>query len=164
MNKKIPLASTTFGVGNEHLALSAAEGNGILIAGNYSQESTLPANKAFLAAWQKKFGDSKIVHEIAVSQYQGIKLWAEAVRKAGSLDREAVLKVIESGVSIEGPAGTVTIEPKTHHAALDINVMEVRNQKLAILETAKQRPPSDTARYCDLQKNPNENKQFEVKT
>ena len=35
MNKKIPLCSTTFGVGNEHLALSAAEGDGILIAGNY---------------------------------------------------------------------------------------------------------------------------------
>jgi len=162
MNKKIPLASTTFGVGNEHLALSAAEGDGILIAGNYSQESTLPANKQFLAAWQKKFGDTKIVHEIAVSQYQGIKLWAECVRKAGSVEREAVLKAIESGPSIEGPAGKVAIDARTHHASLDINVMEVRNQKLTILETVKQRAPSDTARYCDLQKNPNENKQYEV--
>jgi branched-chain amino acid transport system substrate-binding protein len=162
MNKKIPLASTTFGVGNEHLALSAAEGDGILIAGNYSQESTLPANKQFLAAWQKRFGDTKIVHEIAVSQYQGIKLWAECVRKAGSIDREAVLKAIESGASIEGPAGKVAIDAKTHHASLDINVMEVKNQKLAILETVKQRAPSDTARYCDLQKNPDENKQYEV--
>ena len=33
----------------------------------------------------------------------------------------------------------MTIEPKTHHAALDINVMEVKNQKLTILETVKQR-------------------------
>ena len=162
MNKKIPLASTTFGVGNEHLALSPAEGDGILIAGNYSQESPLLANKQFLAAWQKRFGDTKIVHEIAVSQYQGIKLWAECVRKAGSLEREAVLKAIESGPSIQGPAGTVTIDAKTHHASLDINVMEVRNQKLAILETVTQRAPSDTARYCDLQKNPSENKQYEV--
>ncbi len=89
MNKKIPLSSTTFGVGNEHLALSAAEGDGILIAGNYSQEIDTPANKEFLARWEKRFGDTKIVHEIAVSQYQGIKLWAEAVKKAGSLDREA---------------------------------------------------------------------------
>ncbi len=162
MNKKIPLASTTFGVGNEHLALSPAEGDGILIAGNYSQESPLPANKQFLAAWQKRFGDTKIVHEIAVSQYQGIKLWAECVRKAGSAEREAVLKAIESGASIQGPAGTVTIDAKTHHASLDINVMEVKNQKLTILATVKQQPPSDTARYCDLQKNPNENKQYEV--
>jgi urea transport system substrate-binding protein len=163
MNKKIPLASTTFGVGNEHLALSPAEGDGILIAGNYSQESPLPANKQFLARWAKRFGDTKIVHEIAVSQYQGILLWAECVRKAGSMDRAAMLKTIESGPSIVGPAGTVTIEPKTHHASLDIHVMEVKNQKLAILETVKQRPPSDTAQYCDLLKNPNENKQYEVK-
>ncbi len=89
MNKKIPLASTTFGVGNEHLALSPAEGDGIIIAGNYSQEANTPANKEFLARWQKRFGDTKIVHEIAVSQYQGIYVWAECVKKAGSLDRNA---------------------------------------------------------------------------
>ena len=34
---------------------------------------------------------------------------------------------------------------------------------LTIIDTAKQRPPSDTARYCNLQKNPNDNKQYEVK-
>ncbi len=163
MNKKIPLASTTFGVGNEHLALSPAEGDGILIAGNYSQESPAPANKEFLGRWQQKFGDTKIVHEIAVSQYHGIKLWAECVRKAGSVDRAALLKAIESGPSIVGPAGTVTIEPKTHHASLDIHVMEVKGQKLTILETVKQRAPSDTAQYCDLLKHPDENKQYEVK-
>lgn len=163
MNKKIPLAATVFGVGNEQMALSAAEGDGILIAGNYSQESNTPANKDFLARWQKRFGDPKVVHEIAVSQYQGIMLWAEAVRKAKSVKQEAVIKALESGVKIEGPAGTVALDAATHHAALDINVMEVKNQKLTILQTAKQRPPSDTAQYCNLQKNPKENKQFEVK-
>jgi len=163
MNKKIPLASTTFGVGNEHLALSPAEGNGILIAGNYSQEAQTPANKEFLARWNKRFGDTKIVHEIAVSQYQGIYVWAECVKKAGKLDRKAMLAAIESGVSIEGPAGTVTIEPKTHHAALDIHLMEVKDQKLTIINTVKQRPPTDTLQYCDLQKNPDDNTQYEVK-
>jgi hypothetical protein len=41
--------------------------------------------------------------------------------------------------------------------------MEVRGQKLTIKDTYKQRPPSDTAQYCDLIKNPKENRQFEVK-
>ena len=162
MNKKIPLTSTTFGVGNEHLALSPGEGDGIIIAGNYSQEANTPANKEFLARWKKRFGDTKIVHEIAVSQYQGIYMWAACVKKAGTLDRKALLAVIESSPSIQGPAGTVTIEPKTHHAALDIHLMEVKNQKLTILSTVKQRAPSDTLQYCDLQKNPDENKQYEV--
>jgi urea transport system substrate-binding protein len=163
MNKRIPLTSTTFGVGNEHLALSAAEGDGILIAGNYSPELDTPANKKFLAAWAKKYGDAKVVHELAVSQYQGIMLWAEAVRKAGTLDREALIKTLETGLKIEGPAGTVAVDPKTHHCALDIHLMVVKDQKLTIMDTAPQRPPADTAQYCDLQKNPDDNKQYEVK-
>jgi urea transport system substrate-binding protein len=162
MNKKIPLTSTTFGVGNEHLALSAAEGDGILIAGNYSPELDTPANKKFLAAWAKRYGDAKVVHELAVSQYQGILLWAEAVKKAGSVEHDAVVKALETGLKIEGPAGPVTVEPKTHHCALDIHLMLVKDQKLTIIDTATQRPPSDTARYCDLQKNPDDNKQYEV--
>jgi branched-chain amino acid transport system substrate-binding protein len=103
------------------------------------------------------------VHEIAVSQYQGIMLWAACVKKAGSLDREKMLAAIESGVSIQGPGGTVTLDPKTHHAILDINVMEVKNQKLTIKQQFKARPPSDTLQFCDLQKNPKDNKQYEVK-
>ena len=163
MNKRIPLASTTFGVGNEHLALSPAEGDGILIAGNYSQEAQSPASRTFLEKWSKRFGDTKIVHEIAVSQYQGIMLWAEAVKKAKTLKRDDLMKALESGISIEGPTGRVAMDPKTHHASLDIHLMEVKGQKLTILETSRQRPPSDTAQSCDLIKNPNDNKQYEVK-
>ena len=38
MKDKIALASTTLGVGNEHKVLTAEEGNGIMVAYNYSQE------------------------------------------------------------------------------------------------------------------------------
>ena len=83
------------------------------------------------------------MHEIAVSQYQGIMLWAEAVKKAGSLDRDKMLKAHRvRHLASTGRPALVTIEPKTHHAALDINVMEVKDQKLTILQTVKQRPPT----------------------
>ena len=85
------------------------------------------------------------------------------MKKAGSLDRAKMLAAIESGVSIQGPAGTVTLDPKTHHAILDINVMEVKGQKLTIKQQFKARPPADTAQSCDLAKNPDDNKQYEVK-
>jgi urea transport system substrate-binding protein len=163
MNKRIPLTSTTFGVGNEHLALSPEEGDGIVIAGNYSPEVDTDANKSFRDAWAKRYGTDKGIHELAVSQYQGIKLWAEGVRAAKSAERDAVVKALETGLQIEGPAGTVKVDPPTHHCALDIHLMVVKDQKLTILDTAKQRPPSDTARYCNLEKNPDDNKQYEVK-
>ena len=126
-------------------------------------EADTPANKQFLAKWAKRFGDTKAIHEIAVSQYQGIKLWAEAVKKAGSLDRAKMLAALESGPSIQGPGGTVTLDAKTHHATLDIKVMEVKNQKLTIKQQFKARKPIDTAQSCDLSKNPNDNTQYEVK-
>ena len=162
MNKKIPMISTTFGAGNEQTALSAAEGDGILAASNYSQEDPSPGNKDFLARWQKKFGDVKPIHEIAVSQYAGIMLWAELVKKAGSLDRAAIDKVLKAGVAVTGPAGTMTMDPKTNHASLDVHLIEVKGQKLTIKQTSKARPPSDTAAVCDLIKNPTTNKQFEI--
>lgn len=162
MNKKIPLASTTFGAGNEQRALSAEEGDGIMVAHNYSQQIQSPQNEAFLKTWAEKNGDINQINELAVAQYQGILLWAEAVKAAGSVDRDKMIEALESGISIDGPTGKVTLDPATHHAALDIQLMEVKNQKLNIISTAKQRPPSDTARYCDLLKNPDTNKHFEV--
>ncbi len=40
--------------------------------------------------------------------------------------------------------------------------MEVKGQKLTIKQSFKARPPSDTAASCNLEKNPNDNKQYEV--
>jgi branched-chain amino acid transport system substrate-binding protein len=84
------------------------------------------------------------------------------VKKAGSLDRDKLIKVLESGISVDGTGRPRQDGRATHHAALDIKVMEVKGQKLTIKQAFKQRPPSDTAASCNLAKNPNENKQFEV--
>ncbi|OUR79640.1 urea ABC transporter [Alphaproteobacteria bacterium 46_93_T64] len=163
MNKKIPMASTTLGVGNEHKVLTADEGDGILVAYNYSPELKSPANTKFLQGWTKKFGDTSLIHEIAVSNYQGVHLWAEAVRRAGSTDRTKVTEALETGLSIKGPGGLVTIDPQTHHAILDVHVMEIKNQKMNVLESALQRPPLDTQSACDLKANPDDNTQYEIK-
>ncbi|MDE0699015.1 MAG: transporter substrate-binding protein, partial [Boseongicola sp.] len=162
MKDRIPLASTTMGVGNEHKVLTPEEGNGIMVAYNYSQELDTPANNAFKERWSAAYGDSSLIHEIAVSNYQGVMTWAEAVRQAGSLDREAVIATLESGLSIDGPAGTVTVDPKTHHAVLDVHIMEIEDQGMRVIETLPQRQPIDTQAVCDLQANPDDNTQYEI--
>ncbi|MDE4131593.1 transporter substrate-binding protein [Phaeobacter sp. QD34_3] len=162
MKDKIPLASTTLGVGNEHKVLTPEEGNGIMVAYNYSQELDTPANTAFKERWAAAYGDSNLIHEIAVSNYQGVLTWAEAVRQAGSLDRDALIAALESGLSIEGPAGKVTVDPKTHHAVLDVHIMEFVNQGMKVIETLPQRQPVDTQAVCDLAANPGDNTQYEI--
>ncbi len=164
MKSRIPMASTTMGVGNEHQALTAAEGDGMLVAYNYSPELATPANKAFLEAWSKKFsGNTKAINELAVLHYQGVKLWAEGVKRAGNLKRTDVAKAMASGVKIDGPSGVVKIDGATHHVTLDVHVMEVRDQKLIVKQSFAQRPPRDTQAVCDLRKTPSASIQHEIK-
>lgn len=163
MKAKIPMASTTLGAGNEQVVLTAAEGDGILLAYNYSKELDTPANKAFLAKWEKKFGDIKPIHELAVATYQGVLLWAAGVKKAGSIDRMKVIEALETGISIDGPAGKVTVDPKTHHCTLDVHVIEVKNQKMSVVKSLSQVAPKDTQSVCDLKANPNDVTQYEIK-
>lgn len=162
MKDRIPLASTTMGVGNEHKVLTPEEGDGIMVAYNYSQELDTPANAAFKEKWAAAYGDTNSIHEIAVSNYQGVLTWAAAVRQAGSLDRDAVIAAMETGLSIDGPAGKVTVDPKTHHAVLDVHIMEIENQGMKVIETLPQRQPIDTQAVCDLSANPDDNTQYEI--
>jgi branched-chain amino acid transport system substrate-binding protein len=73
-----------------------------------------------------------------------------------------VIEALESGVSFAGPPGLTTLDPKTHHTTVDVFVAEVKNKGFQVLETFPQSPPSDTQSVCDLQKEPNANRQVVV--
>jgi urea transport system substrate-binding protein len=164
LNKKIPLASTTFGGGNEHIVLNAEEGNGFLTAYNYSEELDTLANRAFKERFRKRFGSSyPSITDAAVTTYQGFFLWAEGVKRAHSLDTGKVTAALESGISINGPSGKVTIDPVTHHCVLNVSICEVKDKHLNVLETFTQQKPSDTSAVCDLKKNPKDNQQYVIK-
>jgi len=164
MRSKIPMASTTFGVGNEHIVLSPEECNGMLVCYNYFQEVDNPTNKSFVERFHKRFGANyPYITELAMGTYQGFWLWAEAVKKAKSIDRLKVIKELETGISINAPSGKVTIDPPTHHCILDVHIAEVDNKKMKVLENFSQQPPADTRAVCDLIKNPNDNQQYVIK-
>lgn len=162
MKSRIPIATTTLGAGNEQRILTPAEGNGIMVAYNYSQSLDIPFNRIFKENWRDAYGDDNDINELAVSNYQGVRMWAEAVRRAGTVDRDAVIAELETGLSISGPAGLVTVDPPTHHAILNVNLMVVDNQSLRVVESFPQRHPIDTQAVCDLRANPNDNKQYEI--
>ncbi|HEX7863327.1 MAG TPA: ABC transporter substrate-binding protein [Variovorax sp.] len=164
LTKKIPLASTTFAGGNEHIVLSQAEADGFLISYNYFQNLDTPQNKAFKERFYKRFGaDYPNITELAMSTYQGFKLWAEGVKKAGSLDREKMIAALETGISIDGPSGKVSLDAQTHHCVLNVSIAEVRNKQLNIVETFQQQQPVDTSAVCNLVKNPKDNQQYVIK-
>ena len=164
MKKQIPLASTTFGGGNESIVLSPEEGDGIVSAFSYFQEVDTPENKAFLDGFHKKLGDKApyLGAELAMRTYIGVQLWAEGVKRAKSIDRMEVIKALESGISLATPAGKTTLDAKTHHTTVDVFLATCSNHGFKVIETFPQQPPSDTASVCDLAAHPNENKQYVV--
>lgn len=164
LSKKIPLASTTFAGGNEHIVLAPAECDGFLVSYNYFQNLDTPQNKAFKERLYKRFGaDYPNISELAMGTYQGFKLWADGVKKAGSLERTKVIDALESGIAIDGPSGKVSLDAETHHCVLNVSIAEVRNKQLNIVETFAQQKPLDTSAVCNLKKNPNDNQQYVIK-
>ncbi len=163
MKKQIPMASTTFGVGNEHVVTNPEEHNGILAAYAYFQEVKSPANADYIKRYQKRFGEKAApLTELAMMTYHGFNLWAAAVKKAGTVDRMKVIEALEGNMSFTGPGGKTTIDPATHHAVLDVYLAEAQNRQFKVLESFSQQKPADTAAVCDLKKNPNENQQYVI--
>jgi branched-chain amino acid transport system substrate-binding protein len=164
MGASIPMASTTFAVGNEHIVLSPEECNGMLVCYNYFQDLKNPVNQAFVERFHKRFGaDYPNITELAMGTYQGFSLWAAGVKKANSIDRLKVIEALETGIHIDAPSGLVTIDPPTHHCILDVHIAEVKDKKLNVLEDFAQQKPSDTAAVCNLIANPNDNQQYVIK-
>lgn len=163
MAGQIPIISTSFGGGNEHIVLSPAESDGIYAAFGYFQEIDTPTNHAFIERYHGKFGTSApYVTEHACATYNAVHHWANAVRAAGTTERMAVIEALESGIVFDGPGGPSVIDKATHHCATDVHIGRVKNHSFEILQTFPNQAPSDTAAVCDLIANPNENRQFEI--
>ena len=167
MKKQIPMASTTFGLGNEQAVLTPAEGNGIIASYGYFPSIQTPENLEFIKRYEARFGKNAPGNiEMSAMTYQGVNLWAEAVTKAGTTDRMKVIEALETGLSFVGPAGKTTIDHATHHCILDAYIAEAENQQWKVLESFPQQKPLDTAAVCNLIKNPTDNQQYiiDVKT
>ncbi len=91
-----------------------------------------------------------------------MQLWAEGVRRARTTDRMKVIEALGSGISIDGPPGKTTLDPKTNHVTLDVYVAEVKNRGFNVLQHFPNSLPADTQSVCDLQKEPNANRQVVV--
>jgi branched-chain amino acid transport system substrate-binding protein len=164
MAKQIPMLSTTFGAAGEHLRMPPELTDGIMCCFAYFEEIDTPENKAWLQRFRAKHGtDYGYLNDVGMNEYYGWSLWAEGVKKAGSVDRMKVIEALESGITFNGPAGPSTVEPVTHHCIFNMYVGEMKNRKFVIQSKFEKVPPTNTEGQCDLKKNPNANEQFEPK-
>ena len=167
LKSSIPIASTTFGgAGTELTILTPEEANGIVTCVGYYDTIGTEANRAFRARVEAKLGKpptGPTLTEVSVCTYEACMMWADAVKRAGSLDRMKVIEALETPKGFEFPTGKVVIDPKTHHTTRNVYLGVVKDRQFAILETYPQQAPVDVQAVCDLAKNPNDHQQYQIK-
>jgi urea transport system substrate-binding protein len=84
------------------------------VAWNYYQTTETPANEAFVKAFKAKYGEDKVTSDPMQAGYNAVYLWAEAVKKAGTTEVEAVKKAA-GGIALDRPEGLVTIDGDNQH-------------------------------------------------
>ncbi|MBP2335144.1 urea transport system substrate-binding protein [Saccharothrix coeruleofusca] len=97
------------GIGPENIA-------GHLVAWNYYQTTRTPANESFVKAFKAKYGADKVTSDPMEAGYNAVKLWAEAVKKAGTAEVEAVRQA-SGGIALDAPEGRTTIHGDNQHVA-----------------------------------------------
>jgi len=150
-----------FGLGDELTTMDASTTNGIVTSFGWYNDVDTPTGRDFVKGMQAKFGAGVTdLGELDSATYEGIMLWAEGVRKAGSVEQSKVIAALESGITIDGPSGKVTMDPKTHHTIRNTYLAEPKDRKWSIMASYADQYPADTGGACDLVKSPTTNKQF----
>jgi len=162
LGRDMTIVSPTFGLGNEQVVLSPEESRHIYVAMPYVQSLDNPVNKAFVAQWHQVYGqDYPYITDSAVTVWNGWHLWAEAVRKAGSTDRDKVIQALQSGLTLQSPSGLVKLDGASHHVYQSVHIAETNDHHgFTVIASEKNVPPSYENSVCDLIKHPDLNKQF----
>jgi urea transport system substrate-binding protein len=164
LNQSTPILSETFGLSSEHVVLDPKEAHNIFVAASYYAALARPENAAFKKLWHQANGASyqePTAQDVDV--WNGIHMYAEAVKKAGSTDGVKVTAALESGIKFDGPGGPVSIDPKTHHSVYDVHIAKTNaSHTFDIVKTSPQVQPKWEQSVCDLQAKPDVNKQFSL--
>ncbi|MCB2100649.1 MAG: transporter substrate-binding domain-containing protein [Rhodobacterales bacterium] len=124
--RKIPIASlTTTESEVQEIGAEAAEGH--ITAAPYFQTVDSPENRAFLAAYNARFGDDVAATSGAEAAYFQMYLIAEALERAGTDRIEDVLANVYKA-EFAAPQGTVRVDPENNHTYLWPRVGRVNAQ------------------------------------
>ena len=130
LTKQLRAAGIALPYGNLAVDEGTAKGmgtdaEGIYLSASYVTGIDSAANKAFLAAMQKKFGtELKTPNDLSVPEYEAVYAYKAAAEKAGSTEQAKVLKALGE-ISVEGPRGKIAMS-KEHHAPLTMYLGQVQ--------------------------------------
>ncbi|WP_029074108.1 substrate-binding protein [Kaistia adipata] len=112
---------------------SGEEAEGIIAPLPFMQSLDRPEAKDFVARQRKMFGDDAVVTYYADSHYGLTKFYINAVRKADTDDKAAIMAALPNQSILSGN-GEVTLRPSDRHVDLNILIASVKGGQLAMEE------------------------------
>jgi branched-chain amino acid transport system substrate-binding protein len=112
---------------------------GIITSGTYSTAGDRPANKAFVAAWHKEYGENSYPDFLSVGAWDGMVALFDLVKATnGKFTADEAMEFFKKWKNPDSPRGPVEIDPATRDVVQNIYIRRAEkvNGKLANVEIA----------------------------
>ena len=112
---------------DEELPNMGDEALGVYTVFHYSAAATRPANKAFVAAWKKAYGENETPNFLSVGSWDGTAMIYDAIKEQkGKLDPDKTMEIFKHWKNPNSPRGPISIDPETRDIVQNEYLREVR--------------------------------------
>jgi len=99
---------------------------GVNSAANYSAAGVRPQNAAFVAAWQRDYGDATMPNFFSVGGWDGMAAIFDVVKKTkGKFTADEAMALLKNWKNPDSPRGPIAIDPETRDIVQNIYIRRV---------------------------------------
>jgi branched-chain amino acid transport system substrate-binding protein len=100
---------------------------GVITMHHYSAAATRPANKAFIAAWKKEYGEKSWPSFMSVGAWDAMDAIYHVIREQkGKIDPDRTMALVKKYKNPNSPRGPIAIDPETRDIIQNEYMREVR--------------------------------------
>ncbi|WP_244672834.1 substrate-binding protein [Mesorhizobium sp. 131-2-1] len=112
---------------------------------DYYQELDEPFGRALLRRYSERFsgGATLTAGSGCTGHYRAIKMWEAAVKEAGSVERDAVIRALDHARISEGPGGPAEMVPGQHHARMNMYIAQAQGGRFRVVKNLGMIDPNE---------------------